>query len=320
MAKQPTNKSSSSIRLWLKRIVLISLIIQLLFVIYFFFKVTAHMPDGKTIRVKLVVALLVFTALIIGYLIKWRKIAFVRRIVSNSFRYILYAHAAMLLYLFLLKWINPPITLTQLSSWVTGHGLKRDYINYNTISYNAKLAVIGGEDQLFPDHNGFDWNAIKKSLNPSKKKRNKTKKLPPGAGASTISQQVAKNVFLWQGKSHFRKGLEAYFTFMIETVWGKERILDVYLNCIEMGNGIFGIEAAAQNYFDKPASALSRKEAAMIAACFPNPKIYTVKPLSGFVANKSNWIMTQMNNIESDEDIQEIIRSGELRKEKILSK
>jgi len=314
MAKKTTSKPYSSIRVWVKRIVLISLILQVLFVIYFFFKVTAHMPDGKTTRIKLVVALLIITALIIGYIVRWRKNKLISSMVTKAFRFLLYAHAATLAYIFLLKWINPPVTLTQLSSWVSGHGLKRDYVGFNSISYNAKLAVISGEDQLFPDHNGFDWNAIKKSLNPSKKKRNKTKKIPPGAGASTISQQVAKNVFLWQGKSYFRKGLEGYFTFMIENIWGKQRILDVYLNCIEMGKGIFGIEAAAQSYFNKPASALTRQEAAQIVACFPNPKRYTVKPLSSFVASKSGWIMTQMNNIESDEDIQDIIGRSANRK------
>ena len=211
---------------------------------------------------------------------------------------------AQLLYIILLKWVNPPITVTQLVSWVSGHGLKRDYVSRSSISPNARLAVIASEDQLFPDHNGFDWKSIKKAMKYNEKKPGRIR------GGSTISQQVAKNVFLWQGKSHFRKGLEAYFTFMIETVWGKKRILDVYLNCIEMGDGIFGIEAAAQSYFNKPASALTRKEAAMIAACFPNPKRYTVQPVSAFVAAKSGWIVTQMNNIESDEDIQDIINPG----------
>ncbi len=314
MAKKPTSTPPSPVRLWLKRIVLVSLIIQVLFIIYFFFKVTAHMPDGNRARIKLLVILLMLTALIITYLIWWRKNDLIRSIVSKVLRFMLYAHAATLLYIFLLKWVNPPFTLTQLSSWITGHGLNRDYTSYSNISYNAKLAVIAAEDQTFPDHNGFDWNAIKKSLNPSAKKRNKKKKMPPGAGASTISQQVAKNVFLWQGKSHFRKGLEAYFTFMIETVWGKKRILDVYLNCIEMGDGIFGIEAAAQTYFNKPASNLTRQEAAQIAACFPNPKRFTVNPLSSFVAAKSGWITGQMNNIEEDEDIQELIQPSKNQK------
>lgn len=310
MAKKSTGNNGSMIRRWIKRIVFVSLMLQIAFVIYFFFRVTAEMPDGGSQRIKLLVVLAVMILVVVLYLFRWRKNDRIKAVVGRVFSFILYAHAAMLLYLVMLKWINPPLTLTQLSSWISGHGLKRDYVSYGNISYNAKLAVISGEDQTFPDHNGFDWNAIKKSLNPSAKKKNKTKKMPPGAGASTISQQVAKNVFLWQGKSYVRKGLEAYFTFMIETVWGKQRILDVYLNCIEMGDGIFGVEAAAQNYFNKPAAQLSRQEAAMITACFPNPKRFTVKPVSSFVASKSGWIIQQMNNIESDDDIQELIRGS----------
>ena len=202
----------------------------------------------------------------------------------------------------LFKWVNPPITITQLVSWVRGDGLKRDYINRGKISENAKLAVIAAEDQLFPDHSGFDWKNIKKAMAYNKKKPNRTR------GASTISQQVAKNVFLWQGRSWIRKGLEAYFTFMIELVWGKKRILEVYLNVIEMGKGIYGIEAASQSYFYKPASSLTRAEAATIASCLRNPKIYTVKPLSNSVAGRRQWVMQQMNNLQGDPDIQNLIR------------
>jgi monofunctional biosynthetic peptidoglycan transglycosylase len=126
-------------------------------------------------------------------------------------------------------------------------------------------------------------------------------------GASTISQQVAKNVFLWQGRSWIRKGLEVYFTFMIELVWGKKRILELYLNEIEMGEGIFGIEMAAEKYFNKPAKNLTWQESAMIAACLPNPKRYTVKPLSGFVASKSQWVMQQMGHLQTDPDIQRLM-------------
>jgi len=204
-------------------------------------------------------------------------------------------------YILLLKWVNPPITITQLVSFIKGDGLKRDYVSEKNISYNAKLAVISSEDQLFPDHNGFDWRSIKKAMAYNKRKPNRVH------GASTISQQVAKNVFLWQGRSWIRKGLEVYFTFMIELVWGKKRILDVYLNVIEMGKGIYGIEAASQTYFGKPANNLSRSETAIIASCLPNPKIYTVKPLSRFVASKQVWVLQQMNNLEGDPDVQEII-------------
>lgn len=210
----------------------------------------------------------------------------------------------------LFKWVNPPITITQLVSWVSGDGLKRDYVHRRKISENAKLAVIAAEDQLFPDHSGFDWKNIKKAMAYNKKKPNRTR------GASTISQQVAKNVFLWQGRSWVRKGLEVYFTFMIELVWGKKRILEVYLNVIEMGKGIYGIEAASRTYFNKTAGSLTRAEAATIASCLRNPKIYTVKPLSGSVASRRQWVMQQMNNLESDPAIQKIIREETKNKKK----
>jgi monofunctional biosynthetic peptidoglycan transglycosylase len=145
----------------------------------------------------------------------------------------------------------PPITITQITNSF-GYGLKRDYVSGKEISRNAKLAAIASEDQAFPDHGGFDWDAIEKSLKP--KKKGKKTKIPLGGGASTITQQVAKNVFLWQGggiTKYIRKVPEMYFTKMIEWIWGKNRILEVYLNTIEMGPGIFGIEAAAQKYFGK---------------------------------------------------------------------
>jgi monofunctional biosynthetic peptidoglycan transglycosylase len=204
----------------------------------------------------------------------------------------------------LFKWVNPPITMTQLVSWISGHGLKRDYVNRNNISPHARLAVIAAEDQTFPDHNGFDWKSIKQAMKYNEEHANKRR------GASTISQQTAKNVFLWQGGGFFRKGLEVYFTFMIELLWGKKRILEVYLNVIEMGDGIFGIEMAAQKYFGKPAKNLTQREAALIAACLPNPKRYTVKPLSGYVATRSQWVVKQMHNLSTDADIQRLTGSA----------
>jgi monofunctional biosynthetic peptidoglycan transglycosylase len=220
--------------------------------------------------------------------------------VKRVFLFLLIFH---LLYILLLKWVDPPVTITQLISLVKGEGLKRDYINGKSISYNAKLAVIASEDQLFPDHNGFDWKSIKKAMAYNEKKPNRIR------GGSTISQQAAKNIFLWQGRSWIRKGLEVYFTFMIETIWGKKRILELYLNVIEMGKGIYGIEAASQSYFNKSAKNLTRSEAAMIAACLPNPKKYSVKPLSGYIAKRYPWVLRQMNNLEEDPDIQNIIIS-----------
>lgn len=208
---------------------------------------------------------------------------------------------AQFIYILLLKWVNPPVTVTQLVSLITGDGLKRDYVPMNEISSNARLAAMAAEDQLFPDHGGFDWKSIEKAMDYNKRKPNRVR------GASTISQQTAKNVFLWQGKSWFRKGLEIYFTKMIEWVWGKKRILEVYLNVAEMGKGIYGVEAASQKYFNKPAKNLSRSEAAMILSCLPNPKKYTVVPLSTYVAKRFPWVLIQMNNLEGDPDVQKLI-------------
>jgi monofunctional biosynthetic peptidoglycan transglycosylase len=233
---------------------------------------------------------------------KKEKRSFGRRLWTWTKRIFLFLFIAQFLYIILLKWIDPPFTLTQLSSWISGDGLKRDYVSGDEISPNLKLAVIASEDQIFPDHGGFDWKNIKKAMDYNKKKPNRVR------GASTISQQVAKNVFLWQGRDWLRKGLELYFTKMIEWVWGKKRILDVYLNVIEMGKGIYGAEAAAQAYFGKPAKSLSRREAAMIAACLPNPKLFTVKPMHRQVAVRSSWVMGQMSFLERDPDVQAVIK------------
>jgi monofunctional biosynthetic peptidoglycan transglycosylase len=220
------------------------------------------------------------------------------RIISKVF---LCGFIFSLLYILLCKWINPPITITQLGSLFRGNGLHRKYVDMNDMSPNVKLAVMAGEDQLFPDHNGFDFKSIQKAM----KHNQKSKSL---RGASTISQQVAKNVFLWQHGGYFRKGLEIYFTFMIENVWGKKRILEMYLNVAEMGEGIFGAEAAAQHYFHKSAKNLSRKEAALIAACLPNPTGYTIQPLSAHVASRYPWIIRQMSHLEGDPDVKALLK------------
>jgi len=221
---------------------------------------------------------------------------------------LLWGFLSSLLYVIICKWVMPPITITQISNSFQ-YGLHRDYVAGSSIPYAAKLAAVASEDQAFPDHTGFDWDAIEKSLKP--KKKGKKQKLPLGAAASTITQQTAKNVFLWQGGGVFkyiRKIPEAYFTLLIELIWGKKRILEVYLNVIEMGPGVFGIEAAAQKYFGKSAKQLSRAEAAMIIACLPNPKRFTVKPMSRRVGWRYPQIMRQMYNIEDDEDLQSIIK------------
>jgi len=214
---------------------------------------------------------------------------------------IIYGVLFSLFYILFCKWINPPITLTQVGSLIQGHGLHRKYVSFDEMNSNVKLAVMASEDQLFPDHNGFDFKSIQKAMKHSQKSKSLR-------GASTISQQVAKNVFLWQHGGYPRKGLEVYFTFMIETFWSKKRILEMYLNVAEMGDGIFGVEAASEHYFHKPAKDLSRKQAALIAACLPNPKGYTIKPLSAHVASRYPWILRQMNNLEADPDIKELIK------------
>jgi monofunctional biosynthetic peptidoglycan transglycosylase len=207
-----------------------------------------------------------------------------------------------LVYIVVCKWVDPPITITQLNSVLHGYGLQRDCINFDEMGYNIKLAVIASEDQLFATDNGFNVKAIEKAIEYNKEHTNKRR------GGSTISQQVAKNVFLWQGGGYIRKGLEAYFTFMIEKLWGKKRIMETYLNVAEMGKGEFGIQAAAKRYFNKNANSLTRTEAAMIAACLPNPKAYTIKPLSNYIANRYDDILNQMSLIEPIPEIQELIK------------
>ncbi len=212
---------------------------------------------------------------------------------------------AQLVYIIILRWVDPPITIIQLSSWIEGYGLSRDYVAWDEISDNMKLAVMASEDQLFPVHNGFDWKSIEKAISHNQKKPTRIR------GASTISQQVAKNVFLWNGRSWFRKGLEVYFTFMIELVWGKERILEVYLNVAETGKGVFGVEKAARTYFKKSAKKLAMSEAAQIAAALPNPKKYTIKPVSRAIQRRAPWVQQQMNNIAGDQGVKALLAGGE---------
>lgn len=215
---------------------------------------------------------------------------------------VLFLFLFQLMYIILCKWVDPPVTLTQLGSVIQGFGLKRDYITIDKMGPNIKLAVMASEDQLFPEHKGFDMKAIEKAIRYNEKHPTRRR------GASTISQQVAKNVFLWQGGGYIRKGLEVYFTFMIEKIWSKKRILETYLNVAEMGKGIFGVQAAAKAYFNKDAISLSRSEAAKIAACLPNPKVFTIKPMHKKVLARYDDIMRQMNNLQGDADIQQILK------------
>lgn len=227
---------------------------------------------------------------------------------KNIRRFFLYLFLSSLAYVLITKFLEPPITITQITN-AFGLGLKRDYVSWDNMSYNIKLAAMASEDQAFTDHMGFDWDAIEKSLHP--KKKNKKSKIPLGGGASTISQQVAKNVFLWQGgryDKYIRKIPEVYFTFLIELIWGKQRILEVYLNVIETGPGCFGVEAAAQHYFNKSVKNLTRAEAAMIVAGFPNPKKFTARPITRRVSWRYPQILREMNNIETDEDVVALLK------------
>ncbi len=188
------------------------------------------------------------------------------------------------------RFFNPPITITQIGGILEYGKLQRDYISSDEMGDKVKKAVIASEDQNFFVHDGFDYKAIERAM----KSNEKGKKL---RGGSTISQQTAKNIFLWQGRSWFRKGLEAFYTFIIEKLWGKDVILERYLNSIEMGRGVFGIEAASQYYFKKHSKELTTSEAAWIAAVLPNPKKYDPNDPSAYLRKKHNWIMRQMRNI-----------------------
>jgi monofunctional biosynthetic peptidoglycan transglycosylase len=169
--------------------------------------------------------------------------------------------------------------------------LYKDWEPIENISRHAPQAVVAAEDQKFLDHQGFDLEAMKKAWENNKKgKRIK--------GASTITQQTVKNVFLWPSRSYIRKGLEAYFTVLVELIWTKERILEVYLNVIEMGDGIYGIEAAAQTFFKKPAAKLTRGQAALIAAVLPNPRRWNPAKPTAYIQGRQTWILRQMNNLE----------------------
>ena len=182
----------------------------------------------------------------------------------------------------------------QLGAWLSGdfgYVAHSDWVSMDEISPWMGLAVIAAEDQKFPDHWGFDVSAIEKALAHNERNENRIR------GASTLSQQTAKNLFLWDGRSWVRKGLEAGLTLGMETVWSKKRILTVYLNIAEFGDGVFGVEAAAQRYFHKPASRLSISEAALLAAVLPNPLRFRASAPSGYVRSRQAWIMRQMRQL-----------------------
>ncbi|MCF1750469.1 monofunctional biosynthetic peptidoglycan transglycosylase [Mariniradius sediminis] len=221
----------------------------------------------------------------------------IRRFFRLIFKIILWFFILSIGFTILYRFVPVPITpLMVIRLWEQAWDekkdirLTKDWVSMSKISRHMPQAVVAAEDQKFLDHWGFDMEAMEKAWQGNKRgKRIK--------GASTITQQTAKNVFLWPDRNFVRKGLEAYFTLLIELLWSKERIMEVYLNVIEMGDGIYGIEAAAQTYFKKPAAKLNRSEAAVIAAVLPNPRRWNPSRPTGYIRGRQSWIMRQMNNL-----------------------
>jgi monofunctional biosynthetic peptidoglycan transglycosylase len=205
-----------------------------------------------------------------------------------------------------LRWLDPPLSAymaeTTLSAWFARdatYQLRHRWVDLGQISPNLALAVVASEDQKFPEHWGFDVEAIEKAYAMNRHSHRVH-------GASTISQQVAKNLFLWSGRSYFRKALEAYFTVLIEACWPKRRILEMYLNIAEFGYGTYGAEAAAARFFHKPAARLNRSDAALLAAVLPNPQRFLVAAPSRYMEQRRAWILEQMQSLGGAEMLDEI--------------
>ena len=197
----------------------------------------------------------------------------------------------------LLRWIDPPTSAFMLDRRLDAlvareKGFRLDYRwrDWGRISSTLPISLVAAEDQKFPDHNGFDFQAIDKALASNKRGRKVR-------GASTISQQVAKNLFLWSGRSYLRKGLEAWYTVLVETLWPKRRILEVYANIAEFGDGVYGAEAAAQRFFGKPASSLTAAESARLAAVLPSPRRYSAKNPGPYEQRRARWIQRQVGRL-----------------------
>ncbi len=206
----------------------------------------------------------------------------------------------------LLRWIDPPYSAfmaeTQIEAWLSrdrNYVFRHSWVDLARISPNLPLAVVASEDQKFPEHWGFDVEAIEKAYQLNQHSHRVH-------GASTISQQVAKNLYLWSGRSYLRKALEAYFTVLIESFWPKRRILEIYLNIAEFGSGTYGAEAAAQRFFRKPAARLTRGDAAILAAVLPNPQRYSAAAPSRYILQRRDWILSQMQALGGPEMLDDI--------------
>jgi len=209
---------------------------------------------------------------------------------------LIFFFASSIVFTILYRFIPPPATPLMLIRVIENiadkktPAIKKDWVSIDNISPYLVLAVITSEDNNFETHYGLDFKAIEKA----KKLNARGKKI---RGASTITQQTAKNVYLWQARTYVRKGLELYFSGLIELFWGKKRIMEVYLNVIEMGDGIYGAEAASQFYFHKSAKSLTRSEASALAAVLPNPRKWRPDRPTPYIARKKAWIMRNMNNV-----------------------
>ncbi len=186
------------------------------------------------------------------------------------------------------RWLEPPASAFMMRAQAEGVEVDQRWVPWEAISPHLPIAVVASEDQKFPEHRGFDTESIRSALEEEGSK---------GRGASTISQQVVKNLFLWSGRSWTRKGLEAYLTVFVEVLWPKQRVLEIYLNIAEFGTGIFGAEAAAEGFFNKPASQLSAREAALMAAVLPSPKRMSPSRPSPYVEERADWILRQMEQL-----------------------
>ncbi|MFL0357440.1 monofunctional biosynthetic peptidoglycan transglycosylase [Erythrobacter sp. GH1-10] len=217
-----------------------------------------------------------------------------RRALSLTTRFlakaILWFVGISLILVIVFKWVPVPVTATML---MDENGITKDWERLDNIDPNLVAAVIAAEDSKFCEHWGFDTEAIEQAMEENARGGRIR-------GASTISQQTAKNVFLWQGGGYFRKGLEAWFTFWIEAVWGKERIMEVYLNVAETGIGTYGAEAGAQRYFGKSAARLSRDEASRMAVALPSPKTRSVVNPGGWLARHGNSVERRINVVKGD--------------------
>ncbi len=216
-----------------------------------------------------------------------------RSLLRRLLRLALYCALGSALLVLLLRWLPPPLTALmverKLESWFSGQPieLQHRWRPWNELPDNLKIAVIAAEDQKFAEHWGFDLAAIRAALAHNEKGGSLR-------GASTLSQQVAKNLFLWSGRSWLRKGLEAWFTALIELCWNKQRILEVYLNSVEWGDGVFGAEAAARHHFGIAAPYLSRPQASLLAAVLPNPRVWSPRHPGPHVSRRAAWIRQQM--------------------------